>query len=207
MKRFLIFALAISCGACGRAAVTDSQANLQLLRSEHTEDKLVRRGLAFAELGDLTRAEQYLTAALDQGAPPRRVIPPLLHVCLAAGRHRAALAYAREFGAPLAGDLQFRYLLATLESAVGDPDKAVQELRRILLASPRYVDAHYQLALLLQRRGGDDEQVALHLREYLKLSPDGPFAEDARTRLDETCGVTCPRAAAEPTAVPKRKAL
>jgi tetratricopeptide (TPR) repeat protein len=182
---------------CGAQAMPDSRANLQVLRREHTVDNLTRRGLAFADMGDLTRAEQYLAAALEQGASPRQVVPPLLHVCVAAGRHRAALVYAREYGAPLASDPQFGFVLAVLESAVGDQDVAVTLLRRTVRALPAHAEAHYQLALLLLLRGGDDE-AGLHLHEYLKLAPEGKFADDAREKLKSSCGLECQRLSKDP---------
>jgi tetratricopeptide (TPR) repeat protein len=192
MKITTLAVLGLLTLGCGAAAVPDSRANLQALRSEHTVDKLSGRGLAFAEMGELTRAEQYLAAALEQGAPPRKIVPPLLHVCVAAGRHRAALVYAREYGTSLASDPQFGFILAVLESAVGDPDAALLHLRRTVRALPAHADAHHQLALLLRKRGADDE-ATLHLREYLKLAPDGAFADDAREELEESCGLDCQR--------------
>lgn len=185
MKPLFLFVLCLASIGCGAAATPDSRANLQVLRSEHTADKLTERGLGFAELGDLTRAEQYLAAALEQGAPAREVLPPLLHVCVAAARHRAALVYAHEYGAALAQDPHFAFLLGVLEAAVGSPDAALRELRHTLRDLPDHADAHYQLALLLERRDGDESELAHHLREYLRLAPEGPFAEDARSKLSE----------------------
>jgi tetratricopeptide (TPR) repeat protein len=197
MKITTLAVLGMLSVGCGAEAMPDARANIQVLRKEHTVDNLTRRGLAFAEMGDLTRAEQYLVAALEQGALPRQVVPPLLHVCVAAGRHRAALVYARDYGAPLANDPQFGFVLAVLESAVGDPDAAIARLRRTARALPGHADAHFQLALLLQRRGENDE-AALHLREYLRLAPEGMFAADAWEKLKESCGLECQRLSQDP---------
>lgn len=197
MKITTLAVLGMLAVGCGAAAVPDSRANLQALRSEHTVDKLTERGLAFAEIGDLTRAEQYLAAALEQGAPARKIVPPLLQVCVAAGRHRAALVYAREYGTSLASDPQFGFILAVLESAVGDPDAALAHLRRTVRALPAHAEAHYQLALLLRKRGTDDEATQ-HLREYLELAPQGAFADDAREELAQSCGLGCQRLSKTP---------
>lgn len=168
---------------CGASAVGDPRANLELMRREHTADKLVDRGTAFAEMGDLTRAEQYLVAALDQGAQPRRALTALLRVCVAAGRHRAAIVYAREYGAELSNDAQFEFILALLESAMGEPDAAIDHLRGVVRRAPSHAEAHYRLAALLEERDSDRGEVAFHLHEYLRLEPKGKYAEAASTAL------------------------
>lgn len=198
MKLALFGLFGLLSTACATTTPPDSQANLRALRDEHTTVKLVQRGLGYAELGDLTRAEQYLAAALEQGATPRQALPRLLHVCIAAGRHRAALVYAQEYGAPLASDAQFLFLQATLESAVGDADTAIEQLRRTVKLLPDHPNAHYQLALLLERREGSEADIVAHLRHYLRLAPHGSHADDAWARLNEHCSLDdCRSPAAE----------
>ena len=187
----LLCALVIGCGAASGVA---PQANVEVMRREQTPDKLLERGLAFAGIGDLTRAEQYLVAALDQGAPPRRVVPTLLKVCIAASRHRAAIVYAREYGSKLSSDSQFQFILALLEAGLGESESAIAHLRSTVAGTPQHADAHFLLAELLQQQGRtDDDQVESHLREYLRLAPDGPRAEEARSALKLHCTMPdCP---------------
>src|SRR4051812_38698845 len=64
--------------ACASTRSSDVRANVDLAARERTSDKLVARGMAFESIGDLTRAEQYLSAALDRGADPEQVTPALL---------------------------------------------------------------------------------------------------------------------------------
>lgn len=176
------FAAALAFG-CGASVVDDRRANLEVMRREHTPEKLVERGAAFAEIGDLTRAEQYLVAALDQGAAPRRALPALLRVCVAAGRHRAAIVYAREYAGELSSDAQFEFILALLESAIGESDSAIAHLRGVVRSAPNHAEAHYRLATLLKQQSADDDGVAFHLQEYLRLAPDGKYAAEARATL------------------------
>jgi tetratricopeptide (TPR) repeat protein len=171
---------------CGGGSAANAPANVEVMRREQTPDKLFERGLAFAEIGDLTRAEQYLVAALDRGAPPRRALPALLRVCIAATRHRAAIVYAREYGASLSSDTQFDFILALLESAVGETESAIAHLRSSVHKAPDHAEAHYQLALLLERQEtNEDSEIAFHLREYVRLDPQGSHAEEARTALKD----------------------
>jgi tetratricopeptide (TPR) repeat protein len=186
--------LRLACAACvlalgcGAAAPTSTRARVEIVRQEQTADKLFARGLAFAEIGDLTRSEQYLVSALDRGAEPRRALPALLRVCIAANRHRAAIVYAREYGENLSHDAQFGFVLALLESALGDHDAALEHLRSAVRDAPEHAGAHYQLAAQLEQRNGGDAEILHHWREYLRLAPDGPHAEEARAALRVRCG-------------------
>lgn len=183
--RYAALSLALAAG-CAAAPPPTPQAKLEVIRREQTADKLFERGLAFAEIGDLTRAEQYLAAALDQGAPPRRTLAALLRVCVAAGRNRAAIVYAREYGSALSGDAQFDFILALLESGVGDVEAAIEHLRQTVRRAPEHADAHYRLGELLQQRELAQDESLFHLREYLRLAPNGSHADAARSALKDT---------------------
>src|SRR5438046_1877782 len=58
-------------------------------------EALYQRGLEARAVGDNTRAEQYLAAALERGYPAKEGFPALLGLCLAADRFDTALHYAR----------------------------------------------------------------------------------------------------------------
>jgi Flp pilus assembly protein TadD len=65
----------------------------------------------------------------------------------------------------------------------GDVELAVAELRRVLQSAPEFADAHYNLAVALERLGGRAQRA--HLQRYLALEHDGattvsPWAEQAR---------------------------
>ncbi len=70
-----------SLAACAPTRGERVARNISIIAAERTPEKLLERGLAFAQVGDLVRAEQYLVAALDAGASPDAVLPKLLVVC------------------------------------------------------------------------------------------------------------------------------
>jgi Flp pilus assembly protein TadD len=60
----------------------------------------------------------------------------------------------------------------------------VAELRRVLQTAPDFADAHYNLAVALERLGGRSAARA-HLEHYLALEPEGtPWAEQARALIE-----------------------
>jgi Flp pilus assembly protein TadD len=80
-----------------------------------------------------------------------------------------------------------RFNLANLVLENGDLELAVAELRRVLQAAPDFADAHYNLAVALERLGGR-AAARVHLEQYLSLEPESaPWADQARAliaRLD-----------------------
>lgn len=148
-----------------------------------TTEELVDRGRAFGAYGDLTRAEQYLSAALEHGAPPRDVLPLLVRVCVQGGRYRVASLYTANALQRDPEDPSLRLLHGILEATVGDPRVALREYQTVLHAHPDDSDGHYALAVLLRDTLEDPAGADLHFREYLRLSPDGTHAADARASL------------------------
>ena len=146
---------------------------------------LVQRARAFAEAADYTRAEQYLNLATAHGGDPTQVMPLLIDVCVRDQRYRAALQYAEEHLRRHPRAYRLRYIEATLLGALGEVAKSRQELQRVLDASPAYADAHYSMALLLKNDLGSYLEADRHFREYLRLAPSGPHAEEAGESLLE----------------------
>lgn len=152
------------------------------MRNEHSRDKLLERGNAFAAVGDLTRAEEYLVAALDQGAPPKDVLPSLLDVCVRGGRYRSAIQHAENHLRKHPQDQSTRLVLGTLYAAVGESQNARHALEQVIDARPNDAHAHYVLAILA-RDGDDPVSADEHFREYLRLEPNGSHADEARASL------------------------
>ncbi len=67
------------------------------------------------------------------------------------------------------------------------PD-AIAAYRRAVALQPKYADAHYNLALALERNG-QRRSALRHWTTYLRLDGSGPWASHARTQLRKTLGV------------------
>ena len=144
---------------------------------------LLGTGRALAAQGDALRAEQYLRAALEGGAPREDVLPLLISVCIASQRYRAAIADARLFLRDHPGASRLRFVLASLLAGIGDFPAAVDELTRIVSSEPEHELGHYALGVLYRDRLRHAERADHEFRAYLQLAPSGPHAEEARASL------------------------
>ena len=154
-------ALAIGLAGCAHTPVEKAEADMATMQAETSKKNLVDRGRAFAAVGDLTRAEEYLAAAIDQGAHHKDVLPLLLDVCVRGGRYRSAIQHAENHLRRFPHD---------------------HGTRLVVEARPDDAQAHYVLAVVAR----DDEDVIgadRHFREYLRLQPTGTHAEEARASL------------------------
>lgn len=170
---------------CGGTGATGAQVASQVkaAKEEQRPEKLMERGLAFAAVSDHTRAEQYLSAALEAGAPPEKVLPPLLRACVAENRFRAALSYAEPHLTKHPDDSRLRFVVASLHASVGDFPAALAHLERVAKTRPDYAEVHYAIAVLLRDDIGDAARADTHFREYLRLEPEGAHAAEARGSL------------------------
>lgn len=173
-------------GTCGCGPVTPAekaQADMATFRKEATTENLVDRGKAFAAVGDTTRAEEYLSAALDQGATPNEVLPLLLQVCVQTGRYRSAIQHAENHLRKHPEDVRTRFVLGTIYSAIGETRDAKTALESVVAARPDESKAHYALAVLARDSESDVVGADRHFREYLRIEPEGSHAEEARASL------------------------
>jgi tetratricopeptide (TPR) repeat protein len=169
---------------CGPPPTTNNvKVEMQTMNREQAPDKLVERGKAFAAFGDLTRAEQYLAAALDQGSDPKVVLPLLLKVCVDARRYRAAIDYGENQLKKHPQDIKLRVLLGNLYSAIDEPGRAQEQFETVLAQSPNEAEVHFGLAVILRDTHKDLVQADRHFREYLRLNPKGSHADEARGSL------------------------
>lgn len=169
--------------ACGPPPTPHVSEQIQTVKNEERPDKLVAKGKAFAELGDNSRAEQYLAAALDRGADPRVVLPLLVRVCIAEQRYRVAIDYAEPQLRRQPGDYRLRFVVASLYQSIGDVAAARRELQRVVDSKPDHADAHFAIGVLFRDEDKDPAAADPHFREYLRLKPDGPHAPEARAAL------------------------
>lgn len=166
-----------------RTPAQKAEADLQTLQQESTPDKLLDRGRAFAAIGDLTRAEDYLAAALDAGADPRQVMPLLLDVCVRSARYRSAIQHGEAHLRKHPHDVRTRLVVGTLHAALGEPKEARAQLEQVVEAKPDEAQAHYVLAVVARDNEQDYVEADKHFREYLRIEPNGSHAEEARAGL------------------------
>lgn len=178
------FAGLASLAGCGSApSGAQAKANLKTFKKEQNPERLYEYGKAFAEVGDLTRAEQYLAAAAAAGGDSKKIFPILIRVCIQDGRYRVAIRYAEEYLHEHPGDFRSRFVLATLYAAVGDAEMARKNLDEVLERSPEDAEAHFALAVLMRDTQDDPLGADHHFREYLRLQPGGSHAEEAQSSL------------------------
>lgn len=183
LGRLSTIAFVLVLPACAATREDKAREAERTVRAEQTADKLFERGKLFAHVGDYTRASQYLSAALDAGAKPDQVLPVLMRVLVVSGRFRTAIQLGEQELTKRPENHSLRFLVGTLHAAVGRADLAREHLEKVLAAQPKHAEAHYALAVLL--RDGENDLVGAdqHFREYLKLQPTGPHAEEARGSL------------------------
>lgn len=178
--------LAASAVACAPSPVNKRIEAAQAVDQERTPEKLEERGRLFYEMRDLMRAEQYLAAALNEGADPKRVLPLFMKVAVAQQHFRVALEYGERFLSRDPNNVELRFVVATLYLSVGDNKSGRRHLERIIADAPDSPDAHYVMAVLARDTEGDPVGADKHFREYLRIVPEGPHAEEARASLLKT---------------------
>lgn len=153
---------------------------------------LFERGMAFAGQGDALRAEQYLVMARRAGYPEAELIVPLVRVCIASARLRAALAHAEPFLRAHPQACRLRYLVAAIQLALGHPVVAARELRLITAQEPLVAQAHYLLGVTLRDGLHDAAGARASFEEYLRVAPAGPRAAEAAAFVAEVSPVAAP---------------
>jgi Tfp pilus assembly protein PilF len=183
MRRFALVLIVTLTAACAPKPDAKIVTDVKAMEKERTPNKLLEKGRAYASVGDLTRAEQYLSAALDAGADSSDVLPILLRVCIAAKRYQVAIDYAAPVLQKHPDDYRLRFVVASLRENVGDAKVAREELESIVTAAPSEPDPHYALAVILRDDARDVVGADAQFREYLRLAPGGSHAEEARASL------------------------
>jgi predicted Zn-dependent protease len=140
---------------------------------------LFERGMEFARRGDTLRAEQYITLAVESGFPRAQSILPLVQVCIASSRLRAALTYAQPYLRSHPRAWPLRYLVASIELALGHESTALRELQRVVAQQPEAAHAHYLIAVIERDSFRDDEGARASFESYVARAPRGQYAPEA----------------------------
>jgi tetratricopeptide (TPR) repeat protein len=178
----VLLALAALPTGCASAAA-QARREQQALKKDTSADELFRKGQASAQVGDMTRAEQYFVAALKAGGKEREIVPRLLVVCVADQRYPVALEYANVYLAHYPNDYDVQLAAASIHAAQGDLARARELLEGIVRQRPAWAEPHYVLASVLREQGEAPDLVDLHEIEYLRLNPHGQLADRVRARL------------------------
>ena len=168
---------------CVTTPAKEVRSNVDTMKKEQQPDKLFARGKAFAQVGDLTRAEQYLSAALDAGGDESKILPLLVMVCVDGKRYRVAIDYAEGSLKHHPEDTHLRYLVGTLYLATGDAEAARASFEQVLKMRPDDAETHYALGVVYRDDEHDLLQADAHFRVYLNLDPNGVHVDDARASL------------------------
>lgn len=144
--------------------------------------ELRARGLVHARRGDLVRAQQYLSAALQKGFDENVILPELVKVCVASSRLRAALEFAEPYLERHPEDGGMHYVVGTLHMTLGNLEEASAYLTEALRTKQLAEDALFSLGVLAFKRG-QTKVARAHLERYLEERPQGRHAHRIRSML------------------------
>jgi tetratricopeptide (TPR) repeat protein len=146
-------------------------------------DELLAWATALEDEGRLAEAAEMHRAALAAGGPRAEVCFLLAETLyrlgdLPAARERYYMAIELD-----EGYVEARANLGCLLAELGEAELAVAAFEGALVRHDEYADVHYHLARTLDDlgRAAEAEQ---HWQRFLRLSPEGPWADEARGRLE-----------------------
>jgi tetratricopeptide (TPR) repeat protein len=157
----LLFPLAVAC-------VT--QPALPLVKREAPVVAWLEEGERLAQQGQGLRAEEYLRAAWDAGAPAERVAPLLVELCVESGRLQSALVYVERARRETPHHPQMIQLSASLLIALGQEKRARLDVMELERLSPNYPEALYFLGEYLLEQG-ESARGTHYLESYLRRWP------------------------------------
>lgn len=134
--------------------------------------------------GELSHAAEMVRAAMAAGGPTAEscfLLAELLYQLgdISAARERLYMALELD-----EGYVEARANLGCLLVEQGEPDLAIAAFEGALAFHEDYPDVHYHLARTLDDLSRADEAKS-HWEAFLRLSPDSPWADQARHRLED----------------------
>jgi tetratricopeptide (TPR) repeat protein len=185
--RFPILALLLMVGfallGCAGAPTPPPKGAKDASDAGLTPTQLLEVGANFAQTGDLVRAEQYLVAALEAGAPTRQALPILLRICVESRRYRVALEHAEGALGSDPGNSRLRFLTGSLYAATGDVPRAREHLTRAARELPRDPKVQFSLGVFSRDVEQSPAEADAYFRAYLRLEPEGAHAAEAKNAL------------------------
>jgi tetratricopeptide (TPR) repeat protein len=148
-----------------------------------TPEQLVELAQELEDQGQLPAAEEAYRAALAAGGPTASVCFQLAELLyrqgdVAAARERYYMAIELD-----ADFVEARANLGCVLAELGQGELAVAAFQGALKRHGEFPDAHYHLARTLCELSRPAE-AAPHWRAFLELSPESPWAEEARQHLE-----------------------
>ncbi len=187
----VIVSLAIAIAGCAPAK-HPVQIQMETMRKEQEPSLLFERGKAYLAIGDITRAEEYLSSSIEAGYDARKAMPHLLKACVLGSRFRQAIDHGEAYLRKNPDDLDATFVLGTVHSALGQAAEAKAYLAKVLKARPDNAEIHYALATIYRDIDHDPITSDKHFREYLRIDPKGEHAREARGYLLEAVPVEAP---------------
>ncbi len=155
------------------------QDRVETSRRESEPTLLVARAEAYADVGDYTRATQYLRSALAGGGDADEILPRLVELEIKDQNYRAAAQHLAERLRSHPKDVRGRLVLGTLFTALGRTADAERELLYVLSASPNDAEATFALAVVYRDFIGNYARADEYFRRYLELQPMGRHRDEA----------------------------
>jgi tetratricopeptide (TPR) repeat protein len=132
--------------------------------------------------GALSEAAEALRAVLQAQGPTAQVVFMLAELLYRAGDLTAARERYYAAVELDADHLEARSSLGCVLAELGEHELALAALDGVLRQQPDYADAHWHMAGVLHDAGREVESQR-HLRTFLTLAPESPWATTARERL------------------------
>jgi DNA-binding transcriptional MerR regulator len=132
--------------------------------------------------GALSEAAEALRAVLQAQGPTAQVVFMLAELLYRAGDLTAARERYYAAVELDADHLEARSSLGCVLAELGEHELALAALDGVLRQQPDYADAHWHVASVL-RDAGREVESQRHLRTFLTLAPESPWAAMARERL------------------------
>jgi len=134
--------------------------------------------------GEFVEAAEAVRAVLQAQGPSAGVVFTLAELLYRSGDLTAARERYYSVIEIDPDHLQARANLGCVLAELGEHDLAVAALEGVLRQEPGYADAHWHIAGVLRDMGRPADSLH-HLRRFLDLAPESPWATLARSRLDD----------------------